>query len=101
MKGMLEIPSVRDIKSIHSAGARSIPQVQRSSYIELYMLKREKDRLEKEIFALDKRNNTANRQLSSISKRIEKIQKEVHEEQKLGTYKNIPARAVRTMAISY
>ena len=70
MKGMLEIPSVRDIKSIHSAGARSIPKVQRSSYLELYMLKREKDRLEKEIFALDKRNNTANRQLSSISKPI-------------------------------
>lgn len=101
MKGMLQIPSIRDIKSIHSTGTWSIPKVQRSSYLELYMLKREKDRLEKELFALDKRRNTANRQLSSINKGIEKIQKEVHEEQKIKTYRDIPARPVKTMAINY
>ena len=101
MRGIQQMPGVRDIKSIHSVGARSIPKVQRSSYLELYMLRREKDGLEKKIFALDKRRNAANRQLNSINNRIEKLQKEVHEEQKIKPYRSIPTRPLKTMAISY
>jgi len=101
MKGILQIPGVRDIKSIHSVGARSIPKVQRSSYLELYMLRREKDRLEKEVVALDKRINTAKRQLGSINKRIEKLQKETHQRQEIKTYRGIPTRPLKTMAINY
>lgn len=95
------IPSLKNIKSVHSVGARSIPKVQRSSYLELYMLKREKDRLEKELFALDKRRNTADRQLKSINKRIENLQNEVSEEQKIKTYRNIPTKPLKTMPINY
>lgn len=101
MKGMLQMPGIRDIKSIHSVGARSIPKVQRSGYLELYMLRREKDRLEKEIYALDKRMNTAKRQLDSINKRIEKLQRETHEEQKIKTYRSVPTKPLKTMAINY
>lgn len=101
MRGIQRMTGIRDIKSIHSVGARSIPKVQRSSYLELYMLRREKDRLEKEIFALDKRRSAAGKQSESINKRIEKLQKEVHEEQKIKTYRNIPTRPLKTMAINY
>jgi len=101
MRGIQQMPGVRDIKSIHSIGARSIPKVQRTSYLELYMLRREKDRLEKEIFAIDKKRNAAIRQLDSIDKRIEKLQKEVHEEQKIKTCRSIPTRPLKTMAINY
>lgn len=92
---------IRDIKSIHSVGVRSIPKVQRSGYLELYMLRREKDKLEKEIFALDKRRSAADKQLDSINKRIEKLQKEVHGEQKIKTYRSIPTRPLKKMAINY
>ncbi|MEW6087330.1 MAG: hypothetical protein AB1498_03430 [bacterium] len=101
MKGMLEISSVRDIKSIHSAGLRAIPKIQRSSYLELYMFKREKDRLEKEIFALDKRRNTASRMLNGLYQRIETLEKEIQEEGKIKTYRNIPTKPLKTMAINY
>jgi len=101
MRKMQHILSVREIKSIHSIGARSIPKVQRSSYLELYILKREKDRLEKEIFALDKRRNSANKELDSINKRIEKLQKEVHQEQKIKTHRGVPTKPLKTMPISY
>ncbi len=63
MRGIQQMPGLKDIKSIHSIGARSIPKVQRSSYLELYILRREKDRLEKEVFALGKRKTAADRQL--------------------------------------
>lgn len=101
MRGIQQISSLRNIKSIHSVGARSIPKVQRSSYLELYMLRREKDRLEKEVFALDKRKTAMDRQLNSIAKRIEKLQKETHDDQKVKTYQGISARPLKKMAISY
>ena len=101
MRGKSQIPDIRNIRSIHTIGARSIPKVQRSSYLDLYMLRREKDRLEKEIFAFDKRVGTAKRQLNSVNQRIEKLQKETHEEQKIKTYRNIPTKPLKTLPIQY
>lgn len=101
MKGLQQVIGVRGIKSIHSIGARSIPKAQRSAYLELYMHRREKDRLEKEIFVLDKRRSAAQRLLDSINKRIEKLQTETHEEQKIKTYRNIPTKPLKTLPIKY
>lgn len=101
MRGIQQMPGLKDIKSIHSVGARSIPKVQRSGYLDLYVLNREKDRLEKEIFALEKRRTAADRELNSIAKRIQRLQKETHEEQKIKTYRGISARPLKTMAINY
>jgi len=93
--------STKNIKSLRSIGARSIPKSQRSSYLELYTLGTEKDRLEKEIFALDKRRDTTKKQLDSISKRMGELQKEVYQEQKIKTYKNVPTKPLKTMPINY
>lgn len=91
----------QNIKSLRSVGARSIPKSQRSSYLELYTFGTEKDRLEKEIFALDKRRDTTKKQLDSISKRMGELQKEVYQEQKIKTYKNVPTKPLKTMPINY
>jgi len=91
----------QNIKSLRSVGARSIPKSQRSSYLELYTFGTEKDRLEKEIFALDKRRDTTQKKLDSINKRMGKLQKEVYQEQKIKTYKNVPTKPLKTMPISY
>jgi len=101
MKGILQTPGVRNIKSIHSVGARSIPKVQRSSYLELYALGREKDRLVKEIIALEQRKETAQRQLGSINVRIESARKEIHEQQQVGPNTRTHAKPLKTMAINY
>jgi hypothetical protein len=101
MRGTMHIAGGRNVKSIHSIGARSIPKVQRSSYLELYRLRREKDMLEKEIFALDKRKGCADRQMRSINSRIDKLQKDTLEEQKISTAKRPVSRPLKTMAINY
>lgn len=102
MKGMMQALNSKDIKSIHSVGVRSIPKIQRSSYLELYMLRREKDRLEKEIFAIDKRKNSASRQLNSINRRIEKLQQEADREQKVKAYpEQLGAKPLKTISIAY
>jgi len=101
MKGVQQVASVREIKSIRSIGARSIPKAQRSTYLELYMHRREKDRIEKELFLLDKRRDTAKKLLNSVNKRLEKLQTEAHEEQKVKPYRSVPTKPLKTLSIQY
>ena len=101
MKGIQRVISVRDIKSIRSIGGGSVPKAQRSAYLELYVSGREKDRLEKEIFVLDKRRNTAKKLLTSVYKRIEKLQSEVREEQVVKTSKSVPGKPMKKLSIQY
>ncbi len=101
MKGIQQISSLRNLKSVHSVGIRSIPKAQRSSYLELYVLRREKDRLEKEIVALAKRKAAADRQLGCITKHIEELQREAHEDQKTKSLRSAPIKVQKSMAISY
>ena len=75
MKGVSEISGLRSIKSMHSSSKRSIPRVQSSAYLDLYMLRKEKDRLEKEIYILDKRKKDIQKKLDEINKEMEKLQK--------------------------
>jgi hypothetical protein len=101
MKGMAEITSIRDTRSLHSVGGGCIPKHQRSANLELYVLGSEKSRLEKEVFALDKRRNTASKQLECVSRRIEKLQEETHIQRKAKAAGGTPAKPLRRMAISY
>ena len=75
MKGVSEISGLRSIKSMHSSGKRSIPRVQSSTYLDLYMLRKEKDRLEKEIYILDKRKKDILKKLDEVNKEMDKLQK--------------------------
>jgi predicted nucleic acid-binding Zn-ribbon protein len=100
MKTVQQLSSLRDTKSLHSIGATSIPKAQRSSHLGLYVLESEKNRLEKEIFALDKRRNAVRKQLDSVNDRIEKLQKEGWEKRGAKTDK-IPKNPLKTMVLNY
>ena len=104
MRSKQPMTSSQGIKTIHSAGIRSIPQAQRSSYLDLYTLGREKGRLEKELFALDKRRTAGVRQLDNVIKRIIRLQKETSEEGRAKTPKgmhSVHVKPLKTMAIQY
>lgn len=75
MKGMPDVMSINNIHSIHSAGIRSIPRTVSSSYLSLYMLKVEEERLQKEIQAADKRISSSKRKLKGIIRQISVLQK--------------------------
>jgi len=95
------LPSLREMKSIRSVGIRSIPKVQRSGYLDMYTLGREKDRLEKEIFSLDKRRSAAAKQLDGVLKRLIQLQKETREGEPVRTHKSMPAKPLKTMSMKY
>ena len=79
MKGVSEISGLQSIKSMHSGGKRSIPRAQSSAYLDLYMLRKEKDRLEKDIYILDKRKKDVQKKLDEVNKQMDKLQKSATE----------------------
>lgn len=76
VRRVTEINRLRDIKTLQGSKKRSIPRVQSSSYLDLYMLRKEKDRLEKELYILSKRNKNIQKRLNEIDKDMEMLEKE-------------------------
>ena len=101
MKALHEIATIRSIRSMHSIGARSVPKAQRSPYLDLYTLKKEQDRLEKEAAILDRKRKVTGRLLGDVNRLIEGLQEEIGKEGAIKTVKNTKANSLRTMPIKY
>ncbi|MGD0486787.1 MAG: hypothetical protein ABSB94_06305 [Syntrophorhabdales bacterium] len=101
MKALHEITTIRNVRSMHSIGARSVPKVQRSPYLDLYSLKREKDRLEKEVAALEKKREITGRLLRDVNKLIAGLQGEIQEAGAIKTAACTKTNPLRTMPIRY
>lgn len=74
-RGVTEISGLRDIRTMHSSRKRSIPRVQSSAYLDLYILRKEKDRLEKEIYLLEKRKKGIKKRIEEINAEMDKLEK--------------------------
>jgi len=101
MKTIQQLPNLSDIKSVRSIGATSIPKVKRPGHLELYVLGREKDRLVKELAALNKRRNTVIKNLAGADKQIQKLQKQMYEQQKSKGYESAPQKPLKTLTVNY
>jgi predicted nucleic acid-binding Zn-ribbon protein len=75
VRGATEISGLREIRTMHSSKRRSIPRVQSSAYLDLYMLRKEKDRIEKEVYILDKRKKGMQKRLDEINTEMDKLEK--------------------------
>ncbi len=80
-RGVSDISGLRKIRTMHSASKRSIPRVASSAYLDLYMLRKEEERLEKEDAILEKRKAAIQKRLEDIKKEIE-ILKALEEKEK-------------------
>ena len=74
-RGATEISGLRDIRTMHSSKKRSIPRMQSSAYLDLYMLRKEKDRLEKEVYLLEKRKKGIQKRLNEINTEMKKLER--------------------------
>lgn len=97
MKGLRQINSNGNLKSSHNAGLRSIPNYQRSIFLELYTLRNSQNRLEKLIQMLDKARNEAATQLETIYRRIETIQNESPHLKN----QNLKTKSFKTLSINF
>jgi len=71
MRDVNSLPGLHKLRTMLSAKKRSIPRVQSSSYLDLYMLDKEKERLLKETERLGLRD-------TGVKKRLEEIELEMN-----------------------
>jgi len=65
---------LHSVKTIQSTKKRSIPRIESSSYLDLYMLQKEKDILLKENERLLKKMEQINKHIEEIDEEINKLQ---------------------------
>jgi predicted nucleic acid-binding Zn-ribbon protein len=74
VRGVTELSGLRETRTMHGSKKRSIPRVQSSAYLDLYMLGKEKDRLEKEMFIIEKRKTSLQKRLDDIAVEMKKLE---------------------------
>ena len=107
---------VNSLKGIHGAGAiqikkkRSIPKVQNSTYLDLYVLDKEKERLQKEDERLSMRKDGIRKRLEEIELEMSRIQgaesttkatKSPTSSGRTFAQTNGPKKEFKTMALTY
>lgn len=103
MRRMTEIGGLRDIKTLQSSKKRSIPRVQNPAYLDLYMLYKERDRLEKELYVLDKRKKNIQKRLKEVSSEMDKLEKveAVKRQANSEGFKKLPKKDWKAMPLKY
>ena len=74
MKSAMDIRGVRDIRSMQGSGRRAIPRAQSSAHLDLYVLGKEQERLEKEASLLDKRSRAIEKRLGDIQRQTDGLE---------------------------
>lgn len=103
VRGVTELSGLREIRTLHSTKKRSIPRAQSSAYLDLYMLRKEKDRLEKEVYILDKRKKSMQKRLDEIDAEMKKLEEAETRRRQANPdgFKKPPAKDWKTMPLKY
>ena len=74
MRDVNSLPGLHKLRTMFSAKKRSIPRVQSSAYLDLYMLNKEKERLLKESERVGMRDTGIKKRLEEIDLEMNKLQ---------------------------
>ena len=74
MRDVNSLPGLHKLRTMFSAKKRSIPRIQSSAYLDLYMLNKEKERLLKERERLGARDTIVKKRLEEIDLAVNKLQ---------------------------
>ena len=74
MRDVNTISGIHAVRTMNSTKKRSIPRIQSSTYLDLYMLNKEKERLLREAERLNLRNTVIRKRLEEISLEMDKLQ---------------------------
>jgi hypothetical protein len=74
MRDVNSLPGLHKIRTMFSAKKRSIPRVQSSTYLDLYMMNKEKERLLKESERVGMRDTGIKKRLEEIDLEMNRLQ---------------------------
>lgn len=73
MRSVNDIKSLGDVKSAISSHARAMPRLKGSTYLDVFLLDKERQRLETELAMLDKRKRRIEQRVAEIQQAMEKM----------------------------
>ena len=73
-KSTSELRGLRDVRTMSGTRKRSIPHSRESTYLRLYMLRMENDRLSQEFLSIEKRRLSLKRRLDEIRAEIDRLE---------------------------
>ncbi len=104
-KGIIDINGNRDVRGMRSLYKRAMPRPASSMHLELYMLKKEKERSEKEASVLDRRRIAIQKRLQDIEDAITNLEGSSMRHERpvadTGIKKDAPARSLKIMRVNY
>lgn len=91
---------------MRTTGQRSMPRLPGAELIDLYMLRKEKDRLEKEAAVLAKRSHGLQKRLEDIQKQMGSLERSAPTERpsnggEKATERSAPAKRWKTFSMNY
>ncbi|MEI6633074.1 MAG: hypothetical protein WCP22_04550 [Chlamydiota bacterium] len=103
MKGLTEIRGMRGIRTLGGGARKGIPRKESSIYLDMFVLRKEKERLEKEIFIFDKKVREDKDKLDDIAKKLERLEKNDAASRKKGERgaRSRPESQLKKMSLDY
>jgi len=103
VRGVMEIKGLTETKTLQGSKKRSMPRAQNAIYLEMFILEKEKGRLEKEMIIIDKRKASMQRRLNEIVGDMKKLGKAeiLGKRATPGAPKSHHKKGWKTMAMTY
>ncbi|MDP8258050.1 MAG: ankyrin [Candidatus Aadella gelida] len=93
MRDVNTLKGLHGLRTLHSSKKSSIPKVQSSSYLDLYVMGKEKERLLKEAEKLGQKDTIIKKRLKEIEHEMNKLQEDENftkSSKSTGSFKNVP-----------
>jgi len=103
VRGVTELKGLSETRTLQGSKKRSMPRAQNATYLGIFILGKEKDRLEKAMIIIDKRKTSMQRRLDEIAVEMKKLEEaEIREKRATpGARKSHHKKGWKTMAMTY
>ena len=103
VRGVTELKGLSETRTLQGSKKRSMPRAQNATYLGIFILGKEKDRLEKAMIIIDKRKTSMQRRLDEIAVEMKKLEEaEIREKRATpGARKSHHKKDWKTMAMTY
>ena len=103
IRGVMKLKGLRETRTLQGSKKRSMPRAQNATYLDIFILGKERDRLHKEMIIIDKRKESMRRRLDEIATEMNNLEEAEKREKRAapGESGRRPAKGLKTMAMTY
>jgi hypothetical protein len=103
IRGVMKLKGLRETRTLQGSKKRSMPRAQNATYLDIFILGKERDRLDKETIVIDKRKASMRSRLDEIVIEIKNLEEAENRGKRAASGKSQrgPAKGWKTMAMTY